>query len=214
MSNNPQLLFVAGPNGAGKSTFSKQLSGPNAIIFDVDKVIARIEAQSPDMPKRQVYQAATQEFFSQAKEAVKLKQHFTLETNFRDQQLMDVVAEFKRFGYTTNMIYLTLDNIEQSIDRVNERVTNGGHYVDHKNIRQNYEQGLIYLEQFAKRFDHLEIIDASGPNRQLRSLLRVKQQKVGYLSDNLPKRVAKTVTAIADTLKPKNPLTKHRRPRH
>lgn len=50
MSNNPQLLYVAGPNGAGKSTFSKDLSEPGAIIFDVDKVIARIEAQSPVMP--------------------------------------------------------------------------------------------------------------------------------------------------------------------
>jgi predicted ABC-type ATPase len=46
MSNNPQLLFVAGPNGAGKSTFSKELSEPDAVIFDVDKVIARIKAQS------------------------------------------------------------------------------------------------------------------------------------------------------------------------
>ncbi len=69
MSNNPQLLYVAGPNGAGKSTFSKELSKPGAIIFDVDKVIARIEAQSPGMPKKQVYDTATKEFFNQAKAA-------------------------------------------------------------------------------------------------------------------------------------------------
>lgn len=68
MSNNPLLLFVAGPNGAGKSTYSKDLSEPGAIIFDVDKVIARIEAQSPGMSKKQVYDAATQEFFEQANE--------------------------------------------------------------------------------------------------------------------------------------------------
>ena len=55
MPDNPQLLFVAGPNGAGKSTFSKELSLPGAVIFDVDKVIARIEAQSPGIPKKQVY---------------------------------------------------------------------------------------------------------------------------------------------------------------
>lgn len=44
MSNNPQFLIIAGPNGAGKSTFSNKLSEPGAVIFDVDKVIARIEA--------------------------------------------------------------------------------------------------------------------------------------------------------------------------
>jgi predicted ABC-type ATPase len=90
MSNNPQLLYVSGPNGAGKSTFSKELSNPGAIIFDVDKVIARIEAQSPSMPKKKVYEDATQEFFNQANEAIKRKQHFTLETNFRDKELVDI----------------------------------------------------------------------------------------------------------------------------
>jgi predicted ABC-type ATPase len=127
MSDNPQLLFVAGPNGAGKSTFSKDLSEPDAVIFDVDKVIARIEAQSPDMPKKQVYEEATEDFFKQATAAVNDKRHFTLETNFRDDNLADIVAEFKRHGYTTNMIYLTLKNINQSIYRVNQRVENGGH---------------------------------------------------------------------------------------
>ena len=105
MSNNPQLLYVAGPNGAGKSTFSKELSAPGAIIFDADKVIARIEAQAPGMPKKKVYDTATMEFFNQAKEAIRLKQHFTLETNFRDKELMDIAQEFKRYGYTTNMVY-------------------------------------------------------------------------------------------------------------
>src|ERR1700743_2826586 len=122
MATNPQLLYVAGPNGAGKSTFSKDLSEPGAIIFDVDKVIARIEARSPDMPKKQVYDTATQEFFNQANEAVRLKQHFTLETNFRDEGLVDIADQFKQFGYTTNMIYLTLESVEESISRVKERV--------------------------------------------------------------------------------------------
>jgi len=40
------------------------LSEPDAAIFDVDKVIARIEAQSPDMPKKQVYDKATEIFLS------------------------------------------------------------------------------------------------------------------------------------------------------
>lgn len=70
MSNNPQLLFVAGPNGAGKSTYSKTLSEHNAIIFDVYKVVARIGAQIPDIPKQQVYLAATQEFLDKVNGAV------------------------------------------------------------------------------------------------------------------------------------------------
>jgi len=198
MSNNPQLLYVAGPNGAGKSTFSKELSAPGAIIFDADKVIARIEALSPGMPKKKVYDTATMEFFNQAKEAIRLKQHFTLETNFRDAELMDIAQEFKRHGYTTNMVYLTLDSIEQSIYRVNNRVLNGGHFVDHKNIRLNYDEGLQYLERFADGFDNLEIVDGSKDFGGFKSLLSRKQQELVYLSTDLPASVKQTILNIAD----------------
>ncbi|HEY4198446.1 MAG TPA: AAA family ATPase [Mucilaginibacter sp.] len=197
MSNSPQLLFVAGPNGAGKSTLSKELSEPNAIIFDVDKVIAQIEAQSPGISKKQVYQAATEEFYKQANQAIRQKQHFTLETNFRDEGLVDIVSEFKRFGYITNMVYLTLERIEQSMDRVNQRVKNGGHYVDLKNIRQNYTLGLEYLERFAGRFDNLEIVDASGSAGRLRSLLSIRQNQLVFLTGDPPEWIIPTLNGIA-----------------
>ena len=178
MSNNPQLLFVAGPNGAGKSTFSKDLSNPGAIIFDVDKVIARIEAQSHGMPKKKVYDTATQEFFNLANEAIRLKQHFTLETNFRDKELVDIADRFKHYGYTTNMIYLALESVEQSTVRVNKRVLDGGHFVDRKNILLNYNEGLQYLERFADSFDNLEINDASKGIGEFELILKIKEQRL------------------------------------
>jgi predicted ABC-type ATPase len=116
-------------------------------------VIARITACTPVLSKKQVYQAATQEFLDQATAAIRQRQHFTLETNFRDESPLSVIDEFKRYGYTINMVYLTLEHTQQSIDRVSQRVKNGGHYVDEKNIRENYEIGLEYLEQYADRFD-------------------------------------------------------------
>lgn len=201
MSNNPQLLFVAGPNGAGKSTFSKELSEPGAVIFDVDKVVARIEAQSPGMPKKQVYEDATKEFFKQATAAVKDKRHFTLETNFRDDGLADIVAQFKGYGYTTNLIYLTLESIDQSVFRVNQRVKNGGHFVDLKTIEQNYKLGLQYLEKFADRFDNLEVVNASGDFAKMRSLLSVQEKQLVYLNEYLPDWIENELTNIASHYK-------------
>ena len=198
MSNNPQLLYIAGPNGAGKSTFSKDLSNPGAIIFDVDKVIARIKAQSPGMPKKKVYDIATQEFFNLANEAIRLKQHFTLETNFRDKELVDIADRFKQYGYTTNMIYLALESIEQSTVRVNKRVLDGGHFVDRKNILLNYNEGLQYLERFADSFDNLEINDASKGIGEFELMLKIKEQRLVYISEHLPVGVKQIVINIAD----------------
>jgi predicted ABC-type ATPase len=198
MSNNPQLLFVAGPNGAGKSTFSKELSNPGAVIFDVDKVIARIEAQSPSMPKKKVYDIATKEFFHLANEAIRLKQHFTLETNFRDKELLDIADRFKQYGYTTNMIYLSLESVEQSTVRVNKRVLDGGHFVDRKNILLNYNEGLQYLERFADSFDNLEINDASKGIGEFELMLKIKGQRLVYISEHLPVGLKQIVINIAD----------------
>lgn len=182
---------------AGKSTFSKKFSEPGAVIFDADKVIARIEAQSPDIPKKRLYQEATDEFFKQVADAVRQKQHFTLETNFRDEDLLNVVAEFKRHNYTTNLIYLTVKNIKESVSRVNERVKDGGHHVDLKNIKENYDLGLQFLERFADRFDRLEVIDASGSYFQLRPVLSIRQQQLDYLSTELPADAEDTIKRIA-----------------
>jgi predicted ABC-type ATPase len=198
MLDNPQLLFVAGPNGAGKSTFSKVLSQPGAIIFDVDKIIPQIEGQWPKMPKKQVYLAATQEFFKQANITIQKRQHFTLETSFRDEELVAIAAEFKRYGYTTSMVYLTLGNLGNSISRVNKRVLNGGHFVDAKNIKLNYENGLQCLERFADQFDNLDIVDASKDKYTLESLLKVEHRHLVYFNNELPLNLKETITNIAD----------------
>jgi predicted ABC-type ATPase len=192
MLPNPQLLLVAGPNGAGKSTFSKKLSAPGTIIFDVDKVIARIVAHFPAIPKKQVYQAATEDFLKQSTAAIRNRQHFTLETNFRDESPLAVV-------------YLTLDNMEQSVARVNQRVLNGGHFVDHKNIKENYEIGLQYLEQYADRFDNLEIVSATATGFELRSLLSIQHKKLKHLSNVVPDQLTTTINAIASRFNPAAP---------
>lgn len=198
MPDKPQLLFVAGPNGAGKSTFSKVLSQHGAIIFDVDKIIPQIEKGSAEMPKKQVYIAATQEFFNQANNAIKKRQHFTLETSFRDEELVAIATEFKRHGYTTNMVYLTLGALEDSISRVNKRVLKGGHFVDGKNIKLNYENGLQCLERFADQFDNLDIVDASKDKHTLDSLLKVEHRRLVYFNDELPSNLKQIITNIAD----------------
>lgn len=197
-SETPQLLIVGGPNGAGKSTYSGRLSPVGAIVIDVDVITARLQARLPaDIPIESISFAVQSVFLDAVEEAIKKKQHFTIETNFRDNELMDTIARFKQNGYETKMIYMTLNNVELSIERVKQRVNAGGHFVDESSIRYNYEEGLKNLEYFSGRFDNLEIIDASQNQGQIIRLLSIKQQQLVYLSNDLPTAVAQTVTNIA-----------------
>ncbi|RWY46051.1 zeta toxin family protein [Mucilaginibacter gilvus] len=198
-SENPQLLIVGGPNGAGKSTYSGGLSPKGAFVFDADIIKARVAARLPDeVPVESIHFAVQSVFLDFVEEAIKNKQNFTIETNFRDNDLMDTIARFKQNGYNTNMIYLTLHDVELSIDRVKQRVNAGGHFVDEGGIRYNFEEGLKNLEYFAGRFDKLDIIDASKDLGQFRPLLSIKQQQLVYLSTDLPIGVEQTIVNIAD----------------
>jgi hypothetical protein len=62
----------------------------------------------------------------------------------------------------------------------------------------NLDSFLEYLEQFADRFDRLEIIDASKGLGELGLLLKIKQQQVVYLNPDLPIGVEQTIINIAD----------------
>jgi predicted ABC-type ATPase len=197
-SENPQLLIVGGPNGAGKSTFSGRLSTVGAIVMDIDVITARVQARLPaEVPIESIYFAVQSVFLDAVDDAIKKRQHFTIETNFRDNELMDIISRFKQNDYHTKMIYMTLDGVEQSLARVKQRVSDGGHYVDEKSIRFNYAEGLKNLEYFSNRFDSLEILDASKKPGQIKLLLKIKQQQLVYLSDDLPAAVEQTVINIA-----------------
>ena len=193
-SENPQLLIVGGPNGAGKSTFSGRLSTVGAIVMDIDVITARVPAE---VPIESIYFAVQSAFLDAVDEAIKKRQHFTIETNFRDNELMDTISRFKQNGYHTKMIYMTLDGVEQSLARVKQRVSDGGHYVDEDSIRFNYVEGLKNLEYFSNRFDSLEILDASKKPGQIKLLLKIKQQQLVYLSNDLPTAVEQAVINIA-----------------
>jgi predicted ABC-type ATPase len=198
-SGNPQLTIVGGPNGAGKSTYSGGLSPLGAFVFDADIITARVAARlPPDVPVESIYFAVQSVFLDFVKEAIEKKQHFTIETNFRDNELLDTIARFKQNGYDTSMIYLTLNDVEHSIDRVKQRVSTGGHFVDENSIRYNFEEGLKNLEYFSDRFDNLNIIDASDDHGEVRLLLSLKSRRLVYLSDDLPAGIEQTVINIAD----------------
>jgi len=53
-------------------------------------------------------------------------------------------------------------------------------------------------ERFADRFDNLDIFGASNDPGKFKSLLKIEQQQLIYLSDDLPTRVERTIINIVD----------------
>lgn len=151
------LIVIAGPNGVGKST-----SGPRLVrslgfpdsdheYIDFDVVISDLKSQG--FTSSEAESRVEEVFVERVKDAISRKVPFAYESNLRVNPFKDILR-FKQAGYKTSLCFMTLNSIEQSKARVNERVSKKGHYVPEIDIEYNFKQGLLNLEKsfFSKTY--------------------------------------------------------------
>jgi predicted ABC-type ATPase len=160
----PEFLIIAGPNGAGKSSFSQLLSKKDAIIFDPDKEKLTIERQYPDINDDAVEEELTRVYNNFELRAAGSQLNFTVETNLRNNFLAERAKIFRDNGYETNLIFLNLPFISDSIDRVDLRVKEKGHFVSIESIRYNFEHSFQNFKKVAPQFDKVMLMDGGIGN--------------------------------------------------
>jgi predicted ABC-type ATPase len=184
----PDFTIIAGPNGAGKSSFSRLLSTPGSLIFDADKVKAIKEKQYPDLPGESIGMMVDSAYWEAEEITIGEKKDLTVETNLRDDFLINRAIYFKGKGYTVNLIFMLLPDLKTSMDRVNLRVDQKGHFVDIESIKYNFEYSLKMLKQHFQKFDSLYLFDSSLNNNLSipDTLLIVKNNYVKFINSNPP----------------------------
>ncbi|MFI5136934.1 MAG: zeta toxin family protein [Sphingobacteriales bacterium] len=184
----PDYTIIAGPNGAGKSTYSNILSSSDSLIFDADKVKAIKEKQYPDLPDESIGMMIDSAYWETEEIAIERQKDLTVETNLRDDFLINRSISFKNKGYSTNLIYMLLPDVETSTDRVSLRVAKKGHFVDAESIKYNFEHSLITLKEHFKKFDNLKILSSTlVANRYtLKTFLIVKNNQINFIDPNAP----------------------------
>jgi len=125
---------VAGPNGAGKSSLSTYLSRAGAIIFDPDIELKKLEERMPDLPEENLYHALNYAFENAVREAISAGSDFTVESNLRDDEIIETVKRFKQNGYNTSFVFIALKSFEESRLRVDQRIKEGGHCEGRKGV--------------------------------------------------------------------------------
>lgn len=198
MSEHLQLVIIAGPNGAGKSTISYHFADQSAILFDPDKESQIIRDKFRGVTGESIYYAINNHFQDKISEAGSQKKDFILETNFRDDHVMDVVEQFRSHGYDTNLMYFLLRSESESLDRVIERVKDGGHLVDNISVGINYTEGLKNLIFFAPGFDRIAVLNASARIGILQPTLNIAFQKIKFANPTIPdwaQPIIKSLTA-------------------
>ena len=141
---HPNLYIIAGPNGAGKTTASftllpDVLHCPNFVNADE---IAR--GLSPFAPEAVPIQAG-RIMLQRIDELLPQKVDFAIETTLSTRSYVQLVHRAQALGYKVHLIFFFLENAEQAIARVAQRVSNGGHGIPEEDIRRRFKRGIYNL---------------------------------------------------------------------
>lgn len=140
----PNLYIIAGPNGAGKTTASYTLLPEmlNCINFVNADEIAR--GLSPFSPGTVDVQAA-RIMIQRIDELLGEKADFAIETTLATRSYVQLVHRAQSAGYKVHLLFFCLESPEQAIQRVAQRVKEGGHNVPADVIRRRFQLGISNL---------------------------------------------------------------------
>ena len=141
---HPNLYIIAGPNGAGKTTASYTLLPEmlNCINFVNADEIAR--GLSPFSPETVDVQAA-RIMLQRIDELLAQKADFAIETTLATRSYVQLVARAQSLGYKVHLLFFCLETPEQAIQRVAQRVSQGGHNIPENVIRRRFTRGIDNL---------------------------------------------------------------------
>lgn len=134
--------IVGGVNGVGKSSLIGSLKSrlnDFGLIIDVDKINERFNGDRLKGGKYAV---------NLISDCISKGITFTQETTLSGVRTEKTISLAKEKGYYIRLYYIGLDNADESIDRIANRVKKGGHDIPKKDV----------IKRFQHRFENLEKI--------------------------------------------------------
>ncbi|MBI4493234.1 MAG: AAA family ATPase [Chloroflexi bacterium] len=138
---SPLVVVVAGPNGAGKSTVAPRLlQGALAVseFVNADPIAVGLSAFRPES----MAVAAGRVMLARLKALAQARETFAFETTLASRSFAPWLASLRASGYRTHLAFLSLSGPDLAVDRVAERVRQGGHEVPEAVVRRRFAAGL------------------------------------------------------------------------
>ena len=156
----PEVVVIAGPNGAGKSTVAPDL---------LTKYYSSIPFLNADSIAESLGSATNVEIESgrimltRMREMAHSNQGFAFETTLSARTYLRFLKMIQERGYTVQIAFLWLPDVELSIQRVAERVRIGGHDIPIPTIKRRFDRGREnFLNLYLPIADAWRLYDASG----------------------------------------------------
>ena len=151
MTGTKQILIIAGPNGAGKTTFAMEYLPNEAncpIFVNADLIAAGL---SPFRPARVAFRAGRL-MLREIHHLAQSGDSFAFETTLSGRGYVRWIPQWQAGGYRVKLLFLRLPTSEAAIQRVAQRVAEGGHDVPEPVIRRRFDAGW---RNFNQTYRHL-----------------------------------------------------------
>lgn len=157
----PTLYLIAGPNGAGKTTFASRFlpeeSGELEFV-NVDLIARGLSPFAPDAAAG----AAGRIALTRVGRLIKERKTFAWETTLSGRTTRSWVLKAKAAGYFIKLVFIWIQSLEESIDRIRRRVREGGHDVPVRDVRRRFLKTLAnFFNDFCPLADAWKLFDNS-----------------------------------------------------
>jgi predicted ABC-type ATPase len=140
-----RIVILAGPNGTGKTTFAREFLvqelGCPAFV-NADLIAAGL---SPFDPERMALRAGRL-MLELIEEHVARGESFAFETTLAGRNFARAIKPWRSAGYHVSLIFLSLPSADLAIQRVAQRVRQGGHAVPDEVVRRRFKRGREHFE--------------------------------------------------------------------
>ena len=181
MENKPMLYILAGPNGIGKTSSFYDIIPQNMTFINADDIAKQLREKTGDV---NIQEIANGEATKLMNNLIAQKANFGFETNLADNETWKFIENIQLIGYEIVVNFYCIDDVEICINRVFNRVKEGGHFVRPDIVRMRYENGLKLLKYYFNLPDKLILTNnADSPIE----FLVAEKGEIIYRNENLPK---------------------------
>ena len=151
-----RYIIFAGVNGAGKTTLYQTYKEIKDIPrVNLDEIIRKNGSWKNPLDVVNAGRIAV----SLVKECISAGHTFNQETTLCGKSILRNIESAKKAGFYIEIYYVGLDTPELAIERVMQRVKNGGHGIPESDIRRRYNESFNNLLQILPSCDCVEIYD-------------------------------------------------------
>ena len=163
----PTLFIIAGCNGAGKTTASFTVLPELLNVKEFVNADEIAKGLSPFQPEKVSIEAG-KIMLRRIDELISQNQDFAFETTLASRSFVSLCNSARQKGYQICLTFLWLDSKELAIERVKQRVSEGGHNIPTETIIRRYSAGLKnFFTSYKDIVDFWLFIDNSKTDQEL-----------------------------------------------